>query len=94
MTAAAAESTAIDALLDKGQARYRRVLLNSELSRMVGVSESMVSLIASGRRTPSLDVFAALAEKLEVPMEELYRVLVRARLNAENERRSMGNRAS
>lgn len=43
------------------------------------VSHSILSLVFSGKRTPSLPLFVALAQALSVSLDEMYSLLMRVR---------------
>jgi transcriptional regulator with XRE-family HTH domain len=52
-------------------ARTARQLSQEELGRRVGVLHTMISRVESGTRTPSLHLFFALVEELELDLELL-----------------------
>lgn len=47
-----------------------------ELAKELGLGKSHVSLIFSGKRKPSLDVAAGLAQRLRVSLDDFYAYLV------------------
>jgi transcriptional regulator with XRE-family HTH domain len=56
-----------------GLHRVRRGMKVSELARQVGVSPSLISQIERGQSRPSVSTLFALAEALDVPVDEFFR---------------------
>jgi transcriptional regulator with XRE-family HTH domain len=54
------------------QVREQKRLTLKELSRKVGVSESLISQIETGKVSPSIDTLLSLADYLEVDLEYLF----------------------
>jgi DNA-binding XRE family transcriptional regulator len=65
--------------------RHGEPVKHAHLGRAVGVSPSTISLISTGKRKPSIELFAAIAEYLEMPMEDLYAKLQQAQTSPEKE---------
>ncbi len=51
--------------------RQRRHLSQAELARRIGVTQSTLSHYESGKRDPTLGIFIALVEELEVDPREI-----------------------
>jgi DNA-binding XRE family transcriptional regulator len=54
------------------QLRRERRMTQTQLGQVVGLDKSMISMIESGQRLPSLDNARALAQVFGVSIEELF----------------------
>jgi transcriptional regulator with XRE-family HTH domain len=45
----------------------------SEFAEFLGISQSFLSMLLSGRRKPGIDILYQISEKLNVPIEKLYK---------------------
>jgi transcriptional regulator with XRE-family HTH domain len=60
------------------QFRKRRKVSGNWLSRQVGMSQSRISRIETGRRSPSAEELVQLARALDIPKDQLQRLLAQA----------------
>jgi len=53
--------------------RYYKHMNQTEFAQLLGISQSFVSQLLKGKRKPSMDVLFQISEKLNVPVEKLYK---------------------
>ncbi|WP_081665727.1 helix-turn-helix domain-containing protein [Ruminiclostridium papyrosolvens] len=53
------------------QIRKRKRLTQIEFANLLGVSQCYVTLLESGKRTPSMSMLEQFSEKLGIPIEKL-----------------------